>query len=89
MTERPDPDESKRPASGGVPVSELAGFGLQFVVAILVFLYAGQWLDRRLGTAPWLMIGGIFLGAGGTFYLMFRKLAAQSKGTGRRPPNAP
>jgi F0F1-type ATP synthase assembly protein I len=86
MTDRPEPDQSKRPASGGVPVSELAGFGLQFVVAILVFLYVGQWLDRRLGTAPWLMIVGIFLGAGGTFYLMFRKLTAATKGAGRRPP---
>lgn len=85
MTDRPEGDQGRRSSSGGVPVSELAGFGLQFVVAILAFLYLGQWLDRRLGTAPWLMIAGIFLGAGGTFYLMFRKLTAGNKRGGRPP----
>ena len=26
-------------------------------------LHAGQWLDRKLGTAPWLLIIGVFTGA--------------------------
>jgi ATP synthase protein I len=61
--------------SGGAPSgAELAGVGIQFVAAILVFLFLGQWLDRRLGTDPWLMIVGVFLGAGGGFYSMYRKL---------------
>ena len=32
----------------------LAGMGVQFLVAILLFLFLGKWLDARLGTAPWL-----------------------------------
>jgi len=64
----------------GPSVSEFAGVGLQFAVSILVFLYAGQWLDRKLGTAPWLLMGGVFLGAGASFYSMYRKLmAAQAR----------
>jgi len=64
----------------GFSVSEFAGVGLQFAVSILVFLYAGQWLDRKLGTAPWLLIIGVFLGAGASFYSMYRKLmAAQAR----------
>lgn len=55
---------------------EYAGLGLQFAVSILVFLYAGQWLDRRLGTEPWFMIAGVFTGAGASFYSMYRKLMA-------------
>lgn len=51
-----------------------AGVGLQFAVAILVFLYAGQWVDRRLGSAPWGMIVGVFTGAGAAFYSMYRRL---------------
>ncbi len=51
-----------------------AGLGLQFALSILLFLYAGQWLDRKLGTAPWCMIGGVFLGASLAFYSMYRKL---------------
>ena len=64
----------------GFSVSEFAGVGLQFAVSILVFLYLGQWLDRKLGTAPWLLIVGVFLGAGASFYSMYRKLmAAQAR----------
>ena len=64
----------------GFSVSEFAGVGLQFAVSILVFLYLGQWLDRKLGTAPWLLIVGVFLGAGLSFYSMYRKLmAAQAR----------
>ena len=64
----------------GPSASELAGVGIQFALAILVFLYLGQWLDRKLGTAPWLLIIGVFLGAGLGFYSMYRKLmAAQAR----------
>jgi len=61
---------------GETSPSEFAGLGLQFVVAILLFLYAGQWLDRKLGTAPWFLIIGVFTGAGLGFYNMYRKLMA-------------
>ena len=61
-------------------MTEFAGVGLQFAVSILVFLYLGQWLDRKLGTGPWFLIGGVFLGAGASFYSMYRKLmAAQAR----------
>jgi ATP synthase protein I len=60
----------------GPSASEFAGVGLQFAVSILVFLYLGQWLDRKLGTAPWLLMVGVFLGAGASFYSMYRKLMA-------------
>jgi F0F1-type ATP synthase assembly protein I len=43
-------------------------------------LYLGQWLDRKLGTAPWMLLIGVFVGAGGSFYSMYRKLmAAQAR----------
>ena len=63
-------------AEDGPSASEFAGVGLQFAVSILVFLYLGQWLDRKLGTAPWLLMLGVFLGAGASFYSMYRKLMA-------------
>ena len=69
-----------REASGGPSASEFAGVGLQFAASIIVFLLAGQWLDRKLGTTPWLLIVGVFFGAGGGFYSMYRKLmAAQAR----------
>ena len=54
-----------------------AGFGMQFVVSLLVFLYIGHWADRRLGTSPFFLLVGIFAGAGGSFYAMYRKLMAE------------
>ncbi|MFL5617613.1 MAG: AtpZ/AtpI family protein [Gemmatimonadaceae bacterium] len=59
---------------GGPSVAEFAGVGLQFALSILVCVFLGQWLDRRLGTAPWFLIVGVFLGAGASFYSMYRKL---------------
>jgi F0F1-type ATP synthase assembly protein I len=65
---------------GGPSVGEFAGVGLQFAVSILLFVFLGQWLDRRLGTAPWLLLAGVFLGSGASFYSMYRKLmAAQAR----------
>jgi F0F1-type ATP synthase assembly protein I len=58
----------------GVSVGEYAGLGIQFAASIVVFLYLGQWLDRKLGTAPWLLLAGVFVGAGGSFYSMYRRL---------------
>lgn len=56
-----------------------AGLGLQFAASILVFLYAGQWLDRRLGTGSLFLILGVFTGAGGAFYSMYRSLMADQR----------
>ena len=54
--------------------AQFAGLGIQFALSILIFLYAGKWLDGRLGTAPLFLIAGVFVGAGGAFYNMYRKL---------------
>jgi len=50
----------------------LAGMGVQFLVAILLFLFLGKWLDSRLGTSPWLLILGVFCGAGASMFAMYR-----------------
>ena len=68
------------PGDQGPGAGAYANFGLQFVVALLFFLYIGQWVDRRLGTAPVFLLIGVFVGAGGSFYAMYRKLmAAQAR----------
>ncbi len=72
---------------GSAPsASDFAGIGLQFAASVLLFGYAGQWLDGRFGTGPWLLIIGVFLGAGGAFYSMYRKLMAsqEDRGNGTR-----
>lgn len=56
--------------------SRYGGIGLQFAVSILVFLYAGQWVDRRLHSSPWGMLVGVLVGGSAAFYSMYRRLMA-------------
>lgn len=37
--------------------------GLEFALSALLGLFAGQWLDKRLGTSPWLSLVGLGLGS--------------------------
>jgi F0F1-type ATP synthase assembly protein I len=74
-----DEKRAGKPSSGGLSGADFAGVGLQFAAAILVFLFAGQWLDRRLGTAGLFTIAGVFIGGGGAFYNMYRKITAAQR----------
>ena len=55
----------------------MAGAGLQFAVSILVFLYIGQWLDRRFGWEPWGTLLGVFIGAAAGFTSIYRQLMGE------------
>jgi F0F1-type ATP synthase assembly protein I len=75
-------EDGKRTHQGskkGLSAADFAGVGLQFAFTIIVFLYAGQWLDNRLGTNGMFTIAGVFIGAGGAFYNMYRKISAAQK----------
>ena len=63
----------------GLSGADFAGVGVQFAVAIVVFLYAGQWLDRRFGFDGLFTIAGVFVGAGAAFYNMYRRITAAQK----------
>ncbi len=36
--------------------------------------FAGWWLDKKLSTSPWLLVGGALFGIGVGFYLLFKIL---------------
>ncbi len=57
----------------GLGGSEFAGIGVQFAVTIVVFAFAGVWLDRWLGTSPLFVLVLVFGGAGLGFWSMVRK----------------
>ncbi|MFO1518168.1 MAG: AtpZ/AtpI family protein [bacterium] len=46
--------------------------GFQLVAAILVGAFLGQWLDRKWGSSPWLLLVGLSLGCAAGFYQLFR-----------------
>lgn len=66
-------------SDGGKPDPRLMGLGLQFVIAILLCMYAGMWLDTKLKTGPWLLLIGALIGASAGFYSMYRVLMSENK----------
>jgi ATP synthase protein I len=44
------------------------GLGMTMAASVLLGVLGGQWLDNRLGTAPWLTVIGLLLGVGTGFY---------------------
>jgi F0F1-type ATP synthase assembly protein I len=54
-----------------------AGLGVQLAVSLLVFVLAGQWADKKLGTGGILTVVAAFIGFGGTMYSLIRTLNRQ------------
>lgn len=74
-----DEKRSQPPRKQGPSGADFAGVGIQFALAIVVFLFAGQWLDKRFGTNGLFTIAGVFVGGGGAFYSMYHKITAAQK----------
>ncbi|HVS09701.1 MAG TPA: AtpZ/AtpI family protein [Planctomycetota bacterium] len=77
----------ERGGQGPAPYLKYAGLGVQFALTFLVFGAIGWWLDTKLGTAPWLMLIGIALGAAGAFWSLVRSVppAGGSRAHGHEP----
>ena len=63
----------------GMSGSEFAGVGMQFGITIVGFALAGLWLDKRLGTSPWLMVVMVFAGASVGFWTMYRAVSKSDR----------
>lgn len=70
--------------SSASQAGEFMGVGLQFAGAILIFVFLGMWLDGRLGTEPWLLIAGVFVGGGVGFWAMYRRMVIDPRERERR-----
>ena len=74
-------------AAGYGKAYEIIAAALQLAAAVVLMLFLGQWLDGKLGTAPWLMLAGLATGfAGGFFSFMrsVRKLAESESSKDKR-----
>jgi ATP synthase protein I len=56
-----------------------AGLGIQLAVSILLFVWIGQWADRKLGTGGLITILAALIGFGGTMYSVIRSLNKDNK----------
>jgi len=55
------------------------GHGLTLALAVLLFLGLGAWLDSKLGTAPFLLVLGAFIGAGAGFYSLYYHIVIEPR----------
>lgn len=55
-------------------IGQLSTIGLSFVFALVIGFAAGYWLDRTLGTQPWLSFVGFFLGLAAGVLNVYRVL---------------
>lgn len=79
-----DPERTRNVAAPAPSAGEVMGVGLQFAASILIFLFVGRWLDSRLGTAPWLLMLGVFFGAAGGFFSIYRRLVIEPRERAKR-----
>ena len=82
---RDEPPRKTDPESGEeLSLSTFAGAGIQFAVAIVFFLLAGQWVDRKLGTSPVFLLIGVFIGGSAAFYSLYRRITKAQKADDER-----
>jgi ATP synthase protein I len=68
------------PAGNRGPGMRYAGLGVQMAASLLLFVWVGQWADRKLGTGGILTVVAAFLGFGGTMYWLIRSLSRKGDG---------
>ena len=76
---RPEWQDERRSRSSG---AEFAGLGIQLGMTFALFALLGWWLDKRLGTGPWLTIVLVFVGAAAGFYSVYRRVFPPGPGKG-------
>ncbi len=80
----PPKNRNNPPAKDEINVGSFAGAGIQFAVAVVLFVLLGQWADRKLGSAPVFLLAGVFIGGSAAFYSMYRRLTAAQKADDER-----
>jgi len=63
-------------------VAPYLNLGWTFAVSVASGVLGGWWLDRKLGTRPWLLLGGALLGIAAAFVSFFRVVLPPSEGGG-------
>jgi len=48
------------------------GYGLQMLVGVLLGVFGGGWVDRKLHSEPWGLVSGVTLGLAAGMYLLIK-----------------
>jgi ATP synthase protein I len=60
-------------------IGQLSSIGMSFVFALVIGFGAGYWLDGVLGTRPWLMFVGFFMGLAAGVLNVYRVMQLANK----------
>ena len=55
------------------------GLGIQMAAAVVIMFFSGRWLDDKWGTAPWMMVVGLFFGAAAGLFNFIRTVSRLDK----------
>lgn len=64
------------------PISVIIQLGAMVVVATLLPLFVGLWLDRQLHTAPWITLIGMLVGVASSIVVVYRVISSRYKQSG-------
>jgi len=64
--------KQRRP--GGPSPFQFVGLGVELAAPLLIGVFGGQWLDRRFGTSPWLLLVGAILGGATGMFSLYRRI---------------
>ncbi len=73
--------------SGPSDIFRYSHLGIQFAVVVLAAIWAGNQLDRRLGSKYFTLVG-TFVGAGIGFYFLYREIYRARPGDSGSPPDS-
>jgi len=71
LKQKDDKKENKK----GSPWREFAQYGslgMTMVISTVGCYFLGYWLDKKLGTSPYLSLIGLFLGISAGFYQLYK-----------------
>ena len=60
-------------------IMNLMAVGTVLVACVVLGFLLGSYLDRRLGTSPWLVVAGVTLGTAAGFVGLFRTVSRNLK----------
>jgi ATP synthase protein I len=64
---------------GAGSMGNLLTVGMILVACIVIGYLVGSLLDRKLGTGPWMTVGGVLLGSAAGFVQLFRTVSRNLK----------
>lgn len=78
------PETPSQPERKAHPLSMALSIGTELVVAVVLGLFAGKWLDRKLGTQPVCLLIGVFAGISVGLYQLIRRTKLPESGAKKR-----